>query len=61
MANIQTQAYVICYFHVNAVLPVTMATGVIDRTGRGKTEKKEVSGFVFSFNIPNVVNPLAKR
>lgn len=56
MANIQTQAYIICYFHVNAVIRVTMATDVIGRMGQ--VGGKKVLGFL---NIPNAVNPLAKR
>lgn len=47
MANIQTQAYVICYFHVNAVLPVTVATGVIGRTGQGEDRKKKCRDLFF--------------
>lgn len=32
MANIQTEAYLMCYFHVNAIHFLTMTTRMIDRT-----------------------------
>lgn len=43
MANMQTQAYLICYFHVNAILsPITMATQMTDSTEKvGVVRKKK--------------------
>lgn len=41
MANTQIQAYLMCYFHVNAIPSITVATQVIDRAGEVGGDRKE--------------------
>lgn len=40
MANMQTEAYLMCYFHVNAIRFLTMTIGMIDSTEKVAGESR---------------------
>lgn len=47
-----------CYFHVNAIFSVTMATSMIDRAGQvGGGRKERENNFFFISNAQNPLNP----
>lgn len=52
-----------CYFHVNAILSVPMATSMIDRAGKvgGGSKNKRKYIYIYFFNQMHLLNPSTSK